>query len=68
MTVHALRVTVGDDAFFRILRSWTAAHRDGDATTAQFVALAERESGRQLDALFEAWLRGTVRPPRPAPR
>ncbi|GLY23260.1 M1 family metallopeptidase [Micromonospora sp. NBRC 101691] len=65
MTVHALRVTVGDDVFFRLLRDWAADKRDGNATTEDFVALAEQVSGRQLDALFDAWLFGTQRPERP---
>src|SRR4029078_7667910 len=65
MTVHALRVTVGDEDFFRILREWVIAHRFSTGTTAQFVALAERVSGRTLGPLFDAWLDGTVKPPRP---
>ncbi|WP_373321708.1 M1 family metallopeptidase [Micromonospora okii] len=68
MTVHALRTTVGDRAFFEIVRAWGADRRDGNATTADFVAFAERVAGRQLDALFDAWLHGTERPERPAPR
>ncbi|GAA2708562.1 M1 family metallopeptidase [Micromonospora olivasterospora] len=68
MTVHALRGTVGDAAFFEILRTWAADRRDGNATTADFVALAEQVAGRQLDVLFDAWLYGTERPPRPEPR
>ncbi|MFG1950079.1 M1 family metallopeptidase [Micromonospora sp. NPDC048830] len=68
MTVHALRTTVGDKAFFEILRSWAADRRDGNATTADFVDLAEQVAGRQLAALFDAWLYGTEQPPRPAPR
>ncbi|SCL40948.1 Peptidase family M1 [Micromonospora pallida] len=65
MTVHALRVTIGDEAFFRLLRTWAAEKRDGNATTEDFVLLAERVSGRQLDALFDAWLSGRERPDRP---
>ncbi|WP_328342996.1 M1 family metallopeptidase [Micromonospora sp. NBC_00421] len=68
MTVHALRVTVGDDAFFRILRTWVAEKRNDNATTAEFVATAERVSGQQLDDLFAAWLHGTERPPPPTRR
>jgi hypothetical protein len=56
LTLHALRLTVGDDAFFTILQEWTARFRDGNATTAEFVALAEEVSGRELDELFESWL------------
>ena len=65
MTLHALRVTVGDEAFFRTLRQWAVRHKDATGTTAQFVELAEETAGRQLDALFHAWLYGTTRPPRP---
>ena len=56
MTLHALRVKVGDPAFFRILRRWYADNRDGNVTTAGFVALAQRESRRDLGAFFAAWL------------
>ncbi|MGS2613409.1 M1 family metallopeptidase [Micromonospora sp. LZ34] len=65
MTVHALRVAVGDKAFFEILKTWAAEKGDGNATTAEFVALAERISGERLDDLFDAWLYGTERPDRP---
>ncbi|MGW1911874.1 M1 family metallopeptidase [Streptomyces sp. NPDC002076] len=56
MTLHQLRKAVGDRDFFRILRAWSAAHRDGHGTTAQFTQLAERISGKRLDGLFHTWL------------
>ncbi|HEU5471997.1 MAG TPA: M1 family metallopeptidase [Actinophytocola sp.] len=56
MTLQALRTAVGDEAFLQILQSWTATHRYGDATTAEFIALAEQVSGQQLDELFSTWL------------
>jgi aminopeptidase N len=65
MTVHALRLEVGDDAFFRILRTWTTEQRDGNATTAELVALAERISGQPLDALFDQWLYTSAKPAHP---
>ncbi len=65
MTLHALRVAVGDKAFFEIVKTWAAEKRNGTATTAEFVALAERISGKQLDALFDAWLYGTEKPALP---
>lgn len=65
MTVHALRVAVGDPVFFKILKTWAAEKRNGNATTDEFVAVAERVSGKQLDKLFAAWLHGTERPPAP---
>ncbi|MEV0804853.1 M1 family metallopeptidase [Micromonospora sp. NPDC050200] len=56
MTLHALRGKVGDDTFFRILREWAASHRYSHAGTADFIALAERESGQNLSAFFDVWL------------
>ncbi|MFC4150240.1 M1 family metallopeptidase [Micromonospora mangrovi] len=62
MALHQLRLAVGDDAFFRILREWTAGHRYGNGTIAQFQALAERLSGQDLDAVFTTWLFTAGRP------
>jgi len=56
MTLQALREKVGDDAFFRTLRAFYATYRDGNAGTSDFVALAERESGRALGDFFQTWL------------
>jgi aminopeptidase N len=62
MTLQALREKVGDDAFFAILRSWYAENRNGNVTTADFIALAERVSGLQLDPFFQVWLYEEGRP------
>jgi len=56
MTLQALRNRVGDDAFWQIARQWVQEQGGGTGTTAQFIALAERVSGQQLDDLFDAWL------------
>ena len=56
MTLQALRVKIGDAAFFKLLRDWYAQNRYGNVTTAGFIALAESETGRDLDAFFKAWL------------
>ncbi|MFE2102854.1 MULTISPECIES: M1 family metallopeptidase [unclassified Streptomyces] len=56
MVLHELRKTVGDQDFFRILRTWATEHRAGHGTTAQFVKLSERVSGKDLDGLFHTWL------------
>jgi aminopeptidase N len=56
MTLHQLRLAVGDDDFFTILRTWAADHRYANGSTEEFTALAEKISGKDLDALFQAWL------------
>ncbi len=60
MTLQVLRNAIGDRAFFRLLRTWAAG--DGNGTTAEFIARAERISGQQLDSLFDAWLYTPGRP------
>jgi aminopeptidase N len=65
MTLQALRATVGDAKFFTILRAWAALHRYGNATTAQFEALSEKISGKDLGSLFTTWLYTTGRPAAP---
>jgi aminopeptidase N len=56
MTLQALRVKVGDDHFFRILRTWYGKYRYENASTADFVAVAENVSRQQLDDFFQIWL------------
>ncbi|WP_405623095.1 M1 family metallopeptidase [Streptomyces sp. NBC_00076] len=65
MTLQVLRTAVGDRTFFRILRAWAAEHRYGHGTTPQFVRLAERLSGKDLDALFHTWLYTAGKPNTP---
>jgi aminopeptidase N len=65
LAVHALRLAVGDDEFFRILKTWTAEKRNANVSTADLVTVAERVSGKPLRSLFNAWLSGTTPPPVP---
>ena len=62
MTLHQLRLAVGDDDFFQILRTWAQSRRGENVTTDQFIALAEQISGQELDDLFETWLFTPGRP------
>jgi aminopeptidase N len=65
MTVHALRKTIGDEAFFPMVKAWTSEHRDGNVTTEQFIEAAEKAAGKDLDAFFQSWLYDNKRPPAP---
>jgi aminopeptidase N len=62
VALHALRVKVGDEAFFDGARSWLVRYDDSSATTEDFQAVMEEVSGEQLDTFFNAWLRAPVRP------
>jgi aminopeptidase N len=65
LTLHALRRTMGDTAFFALLREWAGANRHGTVTTPAFTALATRHAGRPLEQLFASWLHTTPLPPSP---
>ena len=62
MTLQALREKIGDGPFFAVVRAWVDEHRNGSASTADLIALAERISGQQLDDLFQTWLYSTTQP------
>ncbi len=66
LTLHALRLSVGDDAFFEILRGWVAEHRDGTVSTAGFVAFAGDRTDVDLGELFSSWLQEPGLPDLPA--
>ena len=56
MTLQALREKVGDDRFFRTLRTWYGQYRYGNASTDDFIEVAERVSGQDLGEFFQVWL------------
>ncbi|WP_164861477.1 M1 family metallopeptidase [Microbacterium sp. CPCC 204701] len=62
-TLHALRVEVGDEAFFEGARLWVERFNDGAATSADFQSVYEEVSGEDLDAFFQIWLWDQVKPP-----
>ncbi len=54
--LHMLRRAIGDDAFRRTLRAYAAETAYGTALTDDLRAVAERESGRSLEAFFRQWV------------
>ncbi len=56
LTLHALRKAVGDDTFFRILQTWLQVKKNKSAVIPEFIALAEKISGKPLFGLFQTWL------------
>ncbi len=65
MTVHALGEKVGQQTLRRIGRHWVHRDLDGVGSTAEFIALAERLSGRRLGGFFRDWLFSGQKPPPP---
>lgn len=62
LTVHALRTALGE-AFFPMLREWTAENRWSTVTTAAFVAHLHRFSRVDLTGLIDAWVYQKPLPP-----
>jgi aminopeptidase N len=66
LALHALRLEVGDEAFFDALRTYAARFKDANARTADFEAVVNEVSGRDLSAFFESWLDSEELAPIPA--
>ncbi len=62
MTLQALRVKVGDETFFRILRGWATQLRYGNASVEDFTSFAARVSHQDLTHFFDVWLRQPDKP------
>lgn len=56
LTLHALREKVGDDVFFNILRKYTDRYKNSNASTEDFIEIAESISKMELSDFFDAWL------------
>jgi aminopeptidase N len=65
LTLHALRLRIGDRHFFALLREWTALHRHGSVATDQFVALVGQHAPTDLSGLLADWLYRKALPPLP---
>lgn len=65
LTLHALRLELGDREFFRLLREWTTRYRHGSVTSEEFTDLASHYSVVPLRGLFDAWLRQPTLPQLP---
>ncbi len=54
--LHALRLEVGDETFFEILQNYAETYKYGNASTQQFIDVAERTSEQDLSSVFDVWL------------
>jgi len=65
LALHALRLEVGDDIFFELLRTYYERFAFDSARIEDFIAVANEVAGRSLDAFFAAWLTDPLIPPIP---
>ncbi|MGW1198577.1 M1 family metallopeptidase [Streptomyces sp. NPDC002536] len=62
LTMYALRLTAGDEKFFRLIREWLARYRGGNGGTRGFIALAEQVADMPLGGFFGDWINGRAVP------
>ncbi|MEO8392812.1 MAG: M1 family metallopeptidase [Chloroflexota bacterium] len=65
LVLHALRLTIGDEAFFSTLKTYQQKFHFSNAATADFIAVAEQVSGKSLDDFFQHWLYDPIIPELP---
>ena len=68
MTLHQLRQKVGSADFFAILQRWATSRAGDNVRTGEFVRLAEKVSGEELNPLFRKWLYTEKKPSLPGGR
>ncbi|WP_083905430.1 M1 family metallopeptidase [Nocardia transvalensis] len=56
LTLHTLRLHLGDAKFFGLLHEWTARYRHGTVDSEEFADLAGHYSTASLRPLWESWL------------
>lgn len=54
--LHMLRSQLGDDAFFRGIKSYYESHKNSTATTENLRGALEKASGKNLRAFFARWV------------
>jgi len=63
LALHAIRLSLGDEAFFSALRAYTLAYRHGHVTTDAFIAFfAEHTGSRVIGTFVERWIRAADLP------
>ena len=65
LSLYALHELVGDQTFQRIERTFYTQFHGRSARTSDYIAVANRVSGRDLGPFLTAWLYGATTPPRP---
>ena len=67
ITLHALRLRIGDGPFFQLLHRWTDKYRYRSVTTEDFIALAGTYTDDPLNDLWRDWLFEPELPAFPSP-
>ncbi len=60
--LHMLKNKLGDEIFWRAIRTYYNEYKNGIASTADFQSVAAQVSGKDLDIFFQQWLYGSGQP------
>ncbi len=64
-TLHALRLKVGDELFFKIMNTYYDRFKYGNTSTTDFISLATEISGEDLQPFLNQWLFDETVPAKP---
>jgi aminopeptidase N len=56
LVLYALQQMVGDETFFKILQTYAKQYQYSNAGSDEFIAVAEKVSGKDLTSFFDTWL------------
>ena len=68
MTLHALRLHAGDEAFFAILRAHYERSAGGTTNTGEFLGIVDEFAGPEAVTVVESWLYDEAVPDLPEPQ
>ncbi|WP_226913443.1 M1 family metallopeptidase [Gephyromycinifex aptenodytis] len=69
LTLHAIRLSMGDEPFFDLLRDWASTHRHGVVDTDDFRAhLLRHDPSGRIAGVVEAWIDDEALPSMPLGR
>lgn len=63
LLLHSLRQEVGDETFFDILRNYLDRFQYSNASTSDFIGIANEVADHNLDEFFDGWLNQVKLPP-----
>ena len=66
LTLHALRLEVGDEAFFKIMETYFERYKGGNASTEDFLSVVNEFSDEDMTNFLDSWLYSEKLPSIPA--
>jgi len=65
LAIHSLHLQVGDETFYKILKTYFKTYGNQSAGSDDFITIAKKISHQDLDSLFKTWLENKMIPDMP---